>query len=251
MAVVESNELNGVELEHIRGWEELARLLKEIASTEQASVRQWLFRGESWEPGREESIELLSKAGRVSDDQSATRKVAYTRSHEIAALDMFKKQARPHLRHQPQNDLEWLAVAEHHGMATRLLDWTQSLLVATYFATKYAGERDRYGLIFGVPDLPLVEPRDEEQPFALKEVKVYRPPHISSRIPAQRSVFTVHPNPTEPFRPAGLRAWKIEQDACGEIKRVLEASGINEAALFPDLDGLSRYIGWLYKWGQF
>lgn len=38
--------------------------------------------------------------------------------------------------------------------------------------------------------------------------------------------------------------------ALRHIKRLLGACAINESSLFPDLDGLSRYIGWRYKWGK-
>jgi hypothetical protein len=37
---------------------------------------------------------------------------------------------------------------------------------------------------------------------------------------------------------------------CAKIKKVLDACAVNEASLFPDIDGLSRYLGWRYKWGK-
>jgi nucleotidyltransferase/DNA polymerase involved in DNA repair len=125
------------------------------------------------------------------------------------------------------------------------------LFAACYFAVVSAGTRGP-ARIFGIKDLSEVSPAAEAMPFELPTVYAYRPPHITPRIPAQRSVFTIHPNPTEDFSAApGIAIWLIDEAVCGQIKAVLDACGVNESALFPDLDGLSRYIGWRYKWGKF
>jgi hypothetical protein len=134
-------------------------------------------------------------------------------------------------------------------MSTRLLDWTESLLVAAYFAVAEAGTKGN-AVIYGIRGLREITKSEEKKPFDLQSPGIYRPPHIAPRIPAQRSVFTVHPDPTSQFSPNGLSRWVVSSSVCGEIKRILDACAINESSLFPDLDGLSRYLGWRYKWGK-
>jgi hypothetical protein len=78
--------------------------------------------------GQEQDWELIPKIGRVGfrniGDENAEQKM----------LDDFKRLSMPHLLRVPKNDWDWLALAQHHGMATRLLDWTTNPLVALWFA---------------------------------------------------------------------------------------------------------------------
>jgi len=216
----------------IDSWTSLAALIEECAAD------KWVFRGEA-----SDRYVLQAKAGRVGEQRGSARKVPYDVEHEREALALFKRQARPYLGHTPSSDLEWLAIAQHHGMPTRLLDWTESMLVAAYFAVVQAGVPGN-GVIYGVRRLRDIPGDDESRPFEIQNPGIYRPPHITPRIPAQRSVFTVHPDPTEVYEPPGLKRWVISSQACGSIKRILDACAINESSLFPDLHGLSRYLGW-------
>lgn len=192
---------------------------------------------------------LKPKAGRVGHYRGAARKPDYDPTHERNALELLKRQARPYLAHTPSTDLEWLAIAQHHGMSTRLLDWTESMLVAAYFATAPAGLNGD-AVIYGIQGLRKLSSEEEAKPFEAESAGVYLPPHITPRIPAQRSVFTLHPDPTAAFDPPELTRWVIKTKSCNLIKHVLNACAINESSLFPDIDGLSRHIGWRYKWGK-
>jgi hypothetical protein len=226
----------------IDSWTDLAKLIEHCATG------NWIFRGES----RADNI-LQAKAGRVSAEVGAARKVPYRIDDERKALEQFKLQARPYLGYSPESEIEWLAIAQHHGMSTRLLDWTESLLVAAFFATMNAGISSGKrcdAVIYGVKGLQQISKQDEDQPFELEEPGIYRPPHITPRIPAQRSVFTLHPDPTLPFVHRYSK-WVVSSKACGNIKKILDSCAINESSLFPDIDGLSRYLGWRYKWGKF
>jgi hypothetical protein len=142
--------------------------------------------------------------------------------------------------------LEWLAVAQHFGMPTRLLDWTESLLVAAWFAVERGGA-DKDAALWvsrGISSIPLGFLGD---PFMLEEPKCYRPPHITPRIPAQASVFVVCPKPTQEAALPFARKVIIRKNAQFTIKKRLTACGINRRHLFPDLSGLSDHLGWMYK----
>jgi FRG domain len=224
----------------IRSWLDLARLAEQLAGEE------WIFRGE---PANDNP--LRPGAGRLTRELGARRRTRLTDDDERAALERFKNDALPYLDFKPplDHDLEWLAIAQHHGMQTRLLDWTESLLIAAFFAVEGAAVRAP-GIIYGVRGLPLANASDD--PFSLEKTSVYRPSHITPRVAPQWSVFTVHPRPTDDFRRSGaVTTWVIPgNENKWRIKCILDSCGINYASIYPDLSGLARHIYWRYKWGM-
>jgi hypothetical protein len=155
---------------------------------------------------------------------------------EVNLLYEFKRRARPHITIEPSNDWEWLALAQHHGLPTRMLDWTQSPLIALYFALE--GQMKSHSAVWCIqPPLAKV---NETSPFEIKNVVRYDASHLSPRITQQSGCFTVHPE-SLPVEGKIIKVY-VETEARAEIKRNVIALGTHRASLFPDLDGISYHI---------
>jgi len=189
------------------------------------------FRGED-----SASYALRPKYGRYQASDARN-----TPEGELGLLIEFKRRAGPLLEHSPANDWEWLAVAQHFGLVTRLLDWTESPLVAAFFAVRRpAALGDR--VVYALDPLKIAHANEAVSPFSTAGVVIYRPKHIAARITAQSGIFTVHGPPVEPFASDALERWVIPQAAIAAIYSTLYSYQINEASLFPDLDGLARHL---------
>jgi FRG domain len=158
-------------------------------------------------------------------------------------LTLFRQQATPYLVVKPENDWEWLALAQHHGLPTRLMDWSRNPLVAAYFAVEDNHNDD--SVVYAYRSKTHISLIRDGDPFSRSKTGKFVPRHITRRITAQAGLFTIHPDPEKPFDDPSIDRLIVRKSCRKELKYILYKYGIHRATLFPDLDGLSRHIEWL------
>jgi hypothetical protein len=151
----------------------------------------------------------------------------------------------------PDSKIESLAIAQHHGLATRLLDWTKNPLVAAFFCCLENQDIEGAIYVLEIPKMLITEQTSIESLKTYSGVVGYIPNSISPRVLNQRGLFTVHcdakceieitPSLIGNDEP-NLNKIIIGAELKREILQMLDDYGINRAVLFPGLDGLSSHI---------
>jgi hypothetical protein len=180
---------------------------------------------------------------------------------ERELLSRFRRDAYPYVK-RLLTAWEAITLAQHHGLPTRLLDWTSNPLVALYFAAERKPDKD--AAIFAYRPLKdtrhrvsMFEGQIEKNkkvpdPFKVKGIKIVYPIMIADRLIAQSGGCTIQ-YPYEDLlhrckRPFAIKEvdiveifrWRLPSTCKLSMLGALHRCSINRRTLFPDLDGLAQ-----------
>ena len=164
---------------------------------------RWVYRGLG-----DVSFELVPGIGRGR----------YEAAREQTIYEIFERRAAEFVDFRAMTSWDKLALAQHHGLPTRLLDWTTNPLVGAYFAVCASPKPVRIArsktilatppgdaaparvVAYNVNSKPMLDPRRSPDPFATTDVNFVLSSSITSRIVTQGGLFSVHGSPDQPWQ---------------------------------------------------
>ncbi|MFC1538478.1 FRG domain-containing protein [Candidatus Latescibacterota bacterium] len=204
--------------------------------------------------GQREEFDLIPKIARIPSRDSDIL------VNEENMFATFRREAAIYIDPYTENPWEWLAIAQHHGLPTRLLDWTKNPLAALWFAVREPAINNENAVVWvfetDVENYIGEADRSIMSPFIPGRTLIFEPSLINPRIRAQEGIFTIHNfmKTKKLFLPLNknkrynnkLTKFYIKPIYFPHIRKELDRCGINSSSLFPDIEGVAKRVKWKF-----
>jgi FRG domain len=223
--------------------------MKDVERFERGHKSGWLFRGHRCPEWKlETSLERASRRCGVSEVD-----------YERAVWREFRRHAHSYLSRVPSetDTLEWLALMQHYGAPTRLLDFTESFWISLYFAIEDAEsdcavvaldrqslKKKRAALNYNEVLRANIDRGADADDFLYEDVPFY----TNDRLAIQKGIFVFSLNLQRKFHDLLLQNQKVFKQLIvsatlfPEIRKRLNDFNCNSRVLFPGIDGYGRYF---------
>jgi len=175
--------------------------------------------------------------------------------HERELIEKFKFEAKPCLHLMPKTEWDWLVVGQHHGLPTRLPDWTFNSYIALWFALEKSMEDGSNPEVWALkPEKKdIIQSVVKSRPYSGTRTKVFKTTFDTPRVRAQEGCFTlfrfveksrngfVSLEKNRHMKKRLVRV-RIANYATARIYSQLQAMGYTKARIYPDIDKVAFRI---------
>lgn len=252
--------------QRLSSWKEFSNYIRQFSE-------RWAFRGQA------------NAAWVLNNAIERTDFILHHHGIEAQFVAEFQRGARNYLTRDqtPEHLIEWLALMQHHGAPTRLLDLTRSPFIAAYFAFEFSPVRDDHYVAVWCVNIAHLRDKalallSQEFGDALKETqnlineKLFEllfyqnnkslvfpvePFRMNRRYSLQQSIFVSTGTSEEPFMkqlhflqadmPKAVVKLEIPSRDKKQAMRELLKMNLHRASLFPDLDGYALSLKLRYN----
>jgi len=172
----------------------------------------------------------------------------YEYIHSTSTFREFCKRAEIQNPDFPKADVDRMTIAQHYGIATPLLDWSQNIFTAIFFAIREIFINSQFKNDFSIYIYHIIDERLLNHDITVNSLSklhkssFIKPSFIDKRIERQRGLFTFHPHPALNPEKIPCKIYILKEHTVLDLRELMDGLGFTEDYFFPDYSGIANAV---------